>query len=474
MSYIAASQLAVLLLTLLNVTVLARVLTPEDFGIVGVGVLLMTLFANIQDFGVAPAVIQRDSRIEDSISSGLTLRWAIAGILFVFIVGMSPLISEFYDNPAIMPVIVVMSSNLFIQPIAFSSYILLNRKLEFSKLAIVAVAQSLATTAVSISLALLNFSYWSLVFGSLSGSVSMVLAMRYYERGWYRPGIDKKLMRELMDFGVHLLVTSLMGFVIFSVDQMLVGKILGIVTLGVYFVSVRFGRTLGDQISGTVNKVLFPTMARVKESMKHLKIGYVQSLRMIAMITAPLTLGLSALSPLFVSAVLGPRWTAAAVPLSILCFQGLLISLTTPAANVLMSMGKPRFMSVQTSVQAIIMAVLIYPVAILFGLNGVCVLTTSLSLAVLVYFIVVFAHIFRERFTEIVRPMAPPLLGGFVTYATLMLSVLLVPSTAFWLVALSLSGALLYVLVLHVSSKGRDVRDLLCLFRASFLERRTI
>jgi PST family polysaccharide transporter len=462
------------LLTLVTVTILARVLTPEDFGIVSVGILFMTLFASIQDFGVAPAVIQRDTRIEDSISVGLSLRWIIAGVLFLAIVGFSPMIADFYDNPAIMPVIIVMSSNLFIQPIAFSSYILLNRKLEFPKLAIAGVVQCVVTTVVSIGLALLNFSYWSIVLGSLSGSVSFVLAMRYYERTWFKPRIDKELMKELLEFGVHLLVTALMVFVMYSVDQLVVGKVLGIVTLGVYFVALRFGRTLGEQISGTVNRVLFPTMTRIKDSLELLHVLYAESLRMIAIIAVPLSFGLSALSPLFVSVVLGQRWASASVPIAILSFQGLLGALVPPAANVLISIGKTKYMSIQSSIQAAAMVILTYPVVVLFGINGVCILMVSLTLGVLVYFFVVFSRIFKKEFIEVIRPMAPPVLSGFVTYVALVMSVLLVPTNAFWLVTLSLSGAALYIVVLHFSSKGRDVRDLLGLFKRSFLNRQTI
>jgi O-antigen/teichoic acid export membrane protein len=208
--------------------------------------------------------------------------------------------------------------------------------------------------------------------------------------------------------------------------------------------------------------------------MELLKVGYVQSLRMIAVIAVPLSLGLSALSPLFVSVVLGQRWIAVSVPLAILSLQGLLNALIIPAANVLISIGKPKYMSIQTSIQAAAMIVAIYPVAILFGINGVCVLTTSFSLGVLVYYVVVLSRIFKEKFIEIIRPMAPPLLSGLVTYAVMVLLVLLVPTSAFWLVSLSLSGAALYIVVLHFSSKGRDVRDLLGLIKRSFLGRQTI
>lgn len=473
-SYMGVSQAATLLLSLLNVTILARVLTPEDFGIVSIGALFMVLFVSIQDFGVGNAVIQRDTRIEDSISVMLFLRWIIAVVLFFAIVGFSPMISNFYGNPAIMPVIIVMSLNLFIQPIAFSSYVMLVRKLEFSKLAMAAIVSSSATTVVSIGLALLDFSYWSIVLGSLAGAVTSVFAMRYYERTRLRPRIDKKLMRELLEFGVHLLISGLMVFVIFSVDQMVVGKILGLVTLGVYFISLKFGRILSQQMSGTVDRVLFPTMARIKDSMERLKMGYVQSLRMIAIVVAPLSLGLSALSLPFVSVVLGQRWVAASIPIAIISFQGLLLALVTPAANVLISVGKPKYLSIEASIVAAAMVVAIFPVATHFGINGVCVLTTSLSLGALVYYVAVLSRVFKESLVVIAGPMAPPLLSCFVTYAVLVLCVSLVPTSAFWLVALSLLGAILYIVLLHISSKGRDVRDFLGLIKKLFPERQTI
>lgn len=473
-SYMGVSQAATLFLSLLTVTILARILTPEDFGIVSIGALFMFLFATIQDFGVGNAVIQRDTRIEESISVMLSLRWIIAGILFLVIVAFSPMIASFYGNPAILPVIIVMSLNLFIQPISFSSSVMLSRKLEFSKLAKAAIVSSASTAAVSICLALLDFSYWSIVFGSLAGTVSSVFAMRYFERTRLRPKIDKKLMRELMGFGVHLLINGLMVFVILSVDQIVVGKVLGIITLGVYYIAIKFGRILGQQISGTVNAVLFPTMARIKDSMEHLKVAYVQSLRMIAIIVAPLSLGLSSLSLPFASVVLGPRWAVASVPIAVISFQGLLFALITPAANVLISVGKPRYMAIEASSVATAMVIAIYPVTTLFGINGVCVLTTSLSLCALVYYLAVLSHVFKERFIEIARPMAPPLLSGLVTYAVLLLWVSIVPTSAFWLVTLALSGAGLYIVLLHFTSKGRDVRDILSLFNKSFLRRQTM
>jgi O-antigen/teichoic acid export membrane protein len=466
-SYIGLAQITVLILTFVMITVLARLLTPEDFGIASIGIILMALFATVQDFGITQAVIQRDTRVEESVAVGLSIRWMIAAVLLVTIVLLSDPISDFYDNAAVAPVLIVMSANLFVQPVAFPSLVMLSRGLQFRRLAVGTVAQYGTMSFMSIGLALAGFSYWSIVFGSLAGSAAYVVTLRYYQTARVRPMMDRGLAKDLLGFGTHLLVAGLMAYVIFNIDQLVIGKVLGVAVLGVYFIAVRFGRTLGEQISGTVNKVLFPTMARMKDSLDHLRVGYTESLRMIAVITIPLSVGMAALSPMFVPVVLGDGWAATVFPITILSMQGLLNALIPPAASVLAAIGKPKYMSIQASAQAAMMIVLVYPVASHFGIDGVCVLTTVLSLAVFGYFILVFRNVFDSSPTEIIRPMVPAAASGAATFAFLAFAVDSVNDSAFWLVALSVAGACLYLVCLHVTSRGRDIRDLLRLVKGA-------
>ncbi len=464
-TYIGASHIIAMLLTILTVAVLARILTPEDFGIVSIGMIFMTLFTTIQDFGVLQAIIQRDSRVEESISVGLSIRWIIAVVLAVIVIGFSGVIADFYDNSAITLVVIVMTLNLFVQPIAFSSLVLMTRQLKFSQIAIASVMQYVIQAVISIALAFMGFSYWSMVIGTLASSISFVLVMRFYENTIFRPRIEARLAKELMGFGAHLLVVGLMAFVIFNIDQLVIGKVLGVIVLGYYYMAVKFGRTLGEQISNTVNKVLYPTMARIKDSIERLKAAYIQSLRMIAIMAVPICLGVSALSPLLVPVVLGVGWDAAVAPIAILSFQGLLQALIPPASAVLMSIGKPKYMSAIATVQAALMVAAVYPAAVLWGVNGVCILTTSLSLGVMIYFLVIFSRIFKVAFFGMFRPLVPALASGFVTYALLFWSVSIVASSLFWLVALSAAGAGIYFACLYAFSGGRDVRDVVALVK---------
>ena len=466
-SYIGVSQVASFIANVVMVTVLARILTPEDFGIVGLGMTFVMLFYNLQDMGIMPAIIQRDSRIEESVAVGLFLRWILAIVLVLAFIALSPVITYFFTNPNVALVVVVMCTNLFVLTAGFSSQTMLTRSLKFSKLAIATIVQTCTYTTAAIILAILGFSYWSLVFGSLCGCIAYVAALKHYENPHIRPKLDKPLAKELWGFGKHLLITVLMVFVIFNVDQMIIASALGLAALGFYFVAARFGRILGQQIGDVVNRVLFPTMARMKDDMVRLKIGYIQSLRMIAIVAVPLCMGISGLSPIIVEEVLGPDWLPAIVPLSILSLQGLTNALITPASNVLISIGKPRYMSIQSTVQAVAVVVGTYPIAVYYGLNGACLWTALLALAVLVYFTLVFRAVFKAGLMEMVRPLLPPLASGLVMLAVLALLVRTLPSTIPVLAGLIALGGAIYFSLLHVLSGGRDVRELLGIIRRS-------
>jgi O-antigen/teichoic acid export membrane protein len=454
-----------MLLSIGTVAILARILTPEDYGIIGVGAVLMALFTGIQDFGILPSVVQRDTRIEDSISVGITLRVIIAGLILGGVVAASPLLSDFFTNPAIPLVVMVMCVNLFVAVAGFPSQVVITRSLRFSNLAIAGSLQAIATSSVSITLAILGFSYWSVVFGSIFGTIVLVACLIRFQKASLRPKVEVPLMKDLLGFGSHLLLISLMGFVIFGIDQIIVARVLGVAVLGVYFVAAKLGRTFGEQMATAVSKVLFPTMSRMKDDLGRLRASSIQTIRMISILAVPTSLGLSALSPLFVRFVLGESWVEAIVPVAIISFQGLAQSLILPIAHVIYSVGKPRYISIQAVIQGLLIVTLTYPVAVAFGINGVCLLTTLLSLAVLVYSIVIMAMILRTKLTEIVRPLIPSYVSGIVMFAILFVLCAVLPGGILTLVFLAALGLALYMIMLHILSKGRDIRDFFTLVR---------
>jgi O-antigen/teichoic acid export membrane protein len=189
---------------------------------------------------------------------------------------------------------------------------------------------------------------------------------------------------------------------------------------------------------------------------------------MISIVAAPISIGISSLSGLFVAVVFGDKWADVAIPLSILAIQGLLNSLISPANNVLISIGSPRFMSTQATLMAVALVVGIYPVAVFFGLNGVCAFSAALSFGVIVYAMLLLPRILDTSFKEILSPLAPSLVSALITYPVLAISASYVPQELEYLVGLALLGIGVYIAALHILSKGRDLREFVALMWDSF------
>ena len=467
-SYIGASQLLVLVLNFVTLTVLANLLSTEDMGIIGVALVFLSLLYNIHDFGIMPAVIQRDTRVDESISSAISLRWIVSAVLLASVVATAPMLSEYLGVSDLTTVMLVLVSNLMILNFAFAPQARMTRGLRLSQLAVASAVQSVVLTAVVIWLAVFDYSYWSFVLGSVAGTAGYVICLNLYERTSHAPGKDFGLAKELLSYGKHLLATGLMVFLIFYVDQIAIAGVLGLASLGIYFVAVRFGRTIGEQIALTLNRVLFPTMARIKEDVELIKKGFVQSMRMISIVATPACFSLSALSPLVVRVLLGPEWIPAVFPLSVICFQGFVSAMLPPANSVIMAVGKPRYLTIQSSSQAVALIVLIYPVARYWGIDGVAVLTTALSLCFLGYLLTVVRSIFQSGMMNIMKPLVPSIASGTIMFILLAGLVILLPSNVIVLIGLVLLGLLVYVVTLYATSGGRDLRDAIELAKTMF------
>ena len=333
-SYMGASQLIILVLNFVTLTVLANLLSTEDMGIIGIAFVFMSLLYNVHDFGIISAVVQRDARVDDSIAAAITLRWAISVVVIASTLVLAPLLSDYVGVPALGTVLPVLCFNLVALNFAFAPQAIMTRKLSLSLLAVANAAQSAFLAAVAIPLAMLGYSYWSFVFGSVAGTAGYVVCLNLFQKASHAPSRDYELAKELLTYGRHLLAAGLMVFLTVYVDQIAIAGVLGVASLGIYFIAVRFGRTIGEQIAMTINRVLFPTLARIKEDVDLVKRGFMQSARMVSIVATPAAVGMSALSPLIVSVLLGPEWAPAIFPLSVLCFQGLASALVACASNV--------------------------------------------------------------------------------------------------------------------------------------------
>ena len=441
---------------------LARLLVPDDFGVLGMALFFVGIGQLLADFGIGSALVQ--SRSDDRVvfSSCFWLNLAVAGVLAAAMVLASPLIADFYHRSDLAPVIAVLSLSLLLSGLLVVPTALLYKDMKFANLAKAQVMGSLVGALVAIGLARGGAGVWALVAQPVAGNL-VNLAVCMWSARW-APSFEFSWPRvaPLARFSMALLGTNLVGYANRNADSLLIGRFLGAGPLGVYAMAMQLMLYPLQQVSSVIVRVLFPTMVQIKDDLPRLRNAYLKAIAAIAFVTFPMMGGLFAIADDFVFVVFGPRWSELAPLLKIVAWVGMMQSVGTTMGTIYLSVGKP---GIALRVTLTIAPILIGAMAagLPWGIYGVAVGYTVASLALFYYTAITAFRLIDLRLVEfhaaIYRPMAAAL-GMVVT--VLLIAQLLAPMSPWVRLGLAIfSGVVAYGLLSMVINR----KQVLELFR---------
>jgi PST family polysaccharide transporter len=299
--------------------ILARVLTPVEFGVVtaaGTIIGLSNIFVNL---GVGPAIVQQRNLTDDHVATGTTMSLIMGCAIGVGIAAASPAIAAFYGIEGLQPVLAVLALLFPISAAGLVASALLQRDMRFRRVTLRNLTSYVVGYGiVSITLALLGFGVWALVFGQLAQTAmqtmqTIAISGRRLSLGW-----NREAMRSLLHYGVGSTLARIGNYTANQADYMVVGRVLGPAALGFYGRSYQF-IALPSNLFGTVtDRVLFPAMSAVQHDRTRLERAYRQSLGVLAMVTLPLSGLLFVAAPEVVHVLLGERWMSVVAPFRVL------------------------------------------------------------------------------------------------------------------------------------------------------------
>ncbi len=319
---------------------LARLLVPEDFGAVAMGLLVMDVAELLSDVGLAAALIQRKQVDPQHLTTAFWANLILGAVLWLATWWLAPLAAAFFRNASVVAILRVMAFNFLLAPIGSVPWVLLNRQLRFKELM---MAQSLATavrTGVSLVLAWRGAGAWSLVWGPLAGTVTGSIINWGFCR--WRPSLawSWRHFRELFRFGKNVFGEKLLGYFSANSDNIITGRVLGASILGFYNFAYQIPHLPETHLAPIIHRVLFPVLSQVQDDRARLRRGYLLSLRWIAMVAAPFAVGLGVAAPELIPMVYGAQWHPVVVPLQILCAAGLVHALTSPVWTTQLAVGR--------------------------------------------------------------------------------------------------------------------------------------
>lgn len=305
-------------LEILVMAVLARLLTPRDFGVVAVAMLVVRLSEIFAQIGIGPAIVQRINLKTIHLRAGFTISWISSLFLMFLVLLFAPHISSFFKMEELIPVIRVTSIVFFFHGICLVAESLLQREFQFRWLAIVhAVSYAIGYGGVGICLAFLGFGVWSLVLAFISQMVVKSIFLLIIKQHPMQPSLERRAVSELMSFGGGFTIARIGNTIAGQGDYLVVGRWLGADALGIYGRAYQLMSIPAMLFAKIIDIVLFPAMAEIQIQQGRLKIAYRRGIALIALIVLPASAIAYILAPEMITVIFGPKWLEAVVPLRI-------------------------------------------------------------------------------------------------------------------------------------------------------------
>jgi lipopolysaccharide exporter len=341
----AASYAGGKVLVFLATLVLARLLVPGDFGLVAFALAVIYYLEYVTDLGLGAALIYRSDAEDPRVSS--TAFWiGMLGAVVLFAASWltAPLLGDVGPSHAVVPLFRVLALQFLFSALGKAHEYRLRRSLQFRRLFWPEFAGGLAKGVVSVALAVAGTGAWSLVIGQLVGTLSQSVGLWIVHP--FRPGfrISGRHVAPMMRFGLGIVAVGLLGQGARNFDYVVVGAKLGAAALGVYYLAFRLPELVIVSGFQVANDVLFPLYARLRDGSVQghddLRRGYLQTIRLGAMVAWPAALGMAALALPLVLALYGERWRPAAAPLAFVAVWAGLASLASMPGAVFKALGR--------------------------------------------------------------------------------------------------------------------------------------
>jgi lipopolysaccharide exporter len=340
----AVSQMGGQAIQFLSTLIMVRLLSPSDFGLMSMSMLVILFVVLFKDMGTGAAVIRDKSLSETALSSIYWLNVILGLLATLLVYSISHWVAHFFHEPKVAPVLNILAFTFLISGFSLIQKSIMERDLAFNRLAKLETAAVLAGAIVGVTMAALGYGIWSLVFQSMT--VTLLTTALLLTFSTWRP---KAIFRWVEIQSITKYSLNLSGFNFFNyfarnADDILIGRYLGAQELGYYNLAYRLLLYPLRTISGVVNRVMFPVYSQIQDDHARFRQAYLKVIAAIALITFPLMLGLMVLAKPFVLTVFGNSWEPMIVLLVILAPLGMVQSIGTTVGSIYQAKGRTDWM----------------------------------------------------------------------------------------------------------------------------------
>lgn len=445
-------------LGLISTIVLARLLVPEDFGLVAMAMLLVGALQLLISFSFDISLIQNPQAGRDDFDTAWTFNVMFASACAVLLALTAPFAAGFYREPRLELVIYLLAAGFALQGLSNIGPVIFRREMRFDREFKFLLGKRMASVLVTLPLAFLLKNYWALVIGQLAGTViSVVLS---YTVSDYRPRFSLAAKLALFHSSKWLMINNIVHFLNARTPEFIIGRLEGPQALGIYAISNEISTLPTTELVAPINRAAFPGYSRVASQLDELRASFLNVISMIALFALPAGAGVFAVADLMVPVVLGPKWHDAIPLIQVLAVYGVIQALQTNIGYVYMALRQNRIITVTACLQFATSTVLLFAGIKYWGALGAAwALLATVLIMIPVNQILIARHLglgSLDFFHKLLRPVIASTVM-VVTVWTLKLNLDLgEKASLLGLLLCSFVGAVVYAVVLYLLWRSAD------------------
>jgi O-antigen/teichoic acid export membrane protein len=344
LGWVGASQIVMQLIRTSGAIVVARLLTPDEYGLAMLALVFVSLVLVFSDLALGAALVQRKSISERDRSTAFWITVG-AGLLFSVVgFALSGPVADIYDQPTAQPLLAALSASFLLTALGATQQSLLLRDMQFGRIETINMVAALAGTASAVALALAGTGAWAIIAQQLA-TAAMASVLLWRASSW-RPRLlfSKASARDLGGFSTYLVGHRLLYYIHQNADRLLVGRFIGTAALGAYAVAYNVILQPASRIAGPVQRVLTPAFSRMQDEPDRIAALWAKAGRLVGAIAIPSLGGLVVVAPDFVPVVLGSQWHAAVPVIQLLAWVGMVQAVQAINVDILIARDRTKWL----------------------------------------------------------------------------------------------------------------------------------
>ena len=301
--------------------VLARLLSPEEYGLIGIVTIFTTVMLGVVDSGFSNALIRKQKVTNEDYNTLFFFNLVISILMFALLFVGAPWIARFFERPQLVELVRVMGLLLILQALSIVQNTILSRKIDFKTKTKASVISAVISGVVGITMAYFGFGVWSLVAQQLSRQLLYSLCLWVFNKWWPRLKISIESLKYMWGFGWTLLLSGLLNNIWNELYQTVVGKFYSPATLGQYTRSKEYARIFSSNLTVIVQRVSYPVLSQVQDDVPRMVSAYRRVIKTTMFVTAVILLSMGAVAEPFIYCLIGPQWHIAATFLPLICIS---------------------------------------------------------------------------------------------------------------------------------------------------------